>query len=159
DLFREAVEYSERVRPAGKRVRLFTSTNGTLLDAERARFLAAHGVRTQISCDGVPAAQDFRGRGTFQGLGPTLRRLRAREPRFFRDRVSVAMTVHPATVSHLADSVRYFLRRGVTTIDMQPIVTHDPSWKTESIQELDRAFAKVYRLCRRHMRLTGEVPL
>src|SRR5262245_26516223 len=40
DLFREAVEYAEQVRPAGKRVRLFTSTNGTLLDAARARCLA-----------------------------------------------------------------------------------------------------------------------
>jgi radical SAM protein with 4Fe4S-binding SPASM domain len=69
------------------------------------------------------------------------------------------MTVHPANVPHLADSVRYFLRRGVRSISIEPIVTHDPSWKTDSIAGLEEAFARVYRLCRRHYRLTGEVPL
>src|SRR5262249_10309067 len=102
DLIRHAVERAEHGSHRGRRVRFGIVTNGTLLDEERAEFLARHDVETRISFDGVPAAQDERGRGTFVVLDRLLDRLRADHPIWFEERVEISTTVTPRTFRHLA---------------------------------------------------------
>ena len=67
----------------------------------------------QLSFDGVPAAQDLRGPGTFAVLDRLLDRLREDHPDFFSEKLSVALTLVPSTIPFLADSIEYFLRKGV----------------------------------------------
>ncbi len=159
DLFRRVVGYAEAARPPAARLRLVTSTNGLLLDQAKAAFLAAHRVRTHLSFDGVPASQDLRGPGTFPVLDRLLDRLRLAHPAFFRKRLEVSVTLTSASVPHLAESVRYFLRKGVRKITVFPAVTHDPGWRRGDLAALDREFGRVTRTCLRHYRDTGEVPL
>lgn len=158
-LIRQAVDY---VRTAPRRagsVRFAIITNGTLMDEEKAAFLAAHRFKTQLSFDGVPAAQDLRGRGTFKVLDGLLDRLRARHALYFRDDLSVAFTLTSGTIPHLADSVEYFLGKGLQEIAVSPVFTHDAGWRTELRDELDRQFARIYKASLRHRRRTGEVPV
>ncbi len=158
-LIERAVDYIRAARAPGQSIRYTLVTNGTLLRREQARFLARHRVRVQLSFDGVPAAQDLRGRGTFEVLDALLDRLRLEQPRLFRERLCVSLTLNSANIPYLADSLAYFLRKGVPEIALSPVVTHDPGWRHESIDILDEQFAKGFDACLRHYRRRGEVPL
>jgi sulfatase maturation enzyme AslB (radical SAM superfamily) len=159
DLLVRAVEYIRSRRLRRPAVRYSMITNGTLLRGEVADFVAAHRIRTQISFDGVREAQDLRGRGTFRRLDGVLSSLRRRHPLFFREDVSVSVTVLGSTLRHLAASIAYFLRKGVQEITISPLVTHDPSWKAASKDELDAQFAAIFRMSARHLERRGEVPI
>lgn len=67
DFFRDAVELQARYAPAGMRIANTLQTNGTLLDARWAAFLASHRFLVGISLDGPahlhdPLRRDARGR-------------------------------------------------------------------------------------------------
>jgi radical SAM protein with 4Fe4S-binding SPASM domain len=157
-LIRRAVDYIEAQRPPGLAVLYTIVSNGTLLRDEQAAFLAEHDFEVQLSFDGVPAAQDVRGAGTFPVLDRLLDRLRRDHPAFFAHKLSVAMTLLPATIPFLADSIDYFLGKGVQQITVTPALTHQPGWRDELMAELDGQFGRIFRACLRHYRRTGEVP-
>jgi sulfatase maturation enzyme AslB (radical SAM superfamily) len=159
DLLRRAVDHVESVRPPDLRVHYELVTNGTRLGDEEAAFLAAHRFSTQIGFDGVPAAQDVRAPGTAAALDALLVRLRLAHPAFFRREVSVAITVTPPTIRYLADSVEYFLGRGVADILVSPAFTHQPGWDDGLRAELARQFARIFRVSLERYRRTREVPL
>src|SRR5262245_4779590 len=159
DLIRRAVEHVRSLHRRRPAVRYGMITNGTLLRGEVADFVARERFRTQISFDGVPAAQDFRGRGTFRRLDAVLTGLRRRHPGFFRENVSVSLTMMSATIRHLSASMAYFLRKGVAEITISPLVTHDAGWRPELKDEMDAQFRKVFHASVRHYRRTGDVPL
>jgi sulfatase maturation enzyme AslB (radical SAM superfamily) len=158
-LLQRAVELAERERPRRKRLHYETSTNGTLLDGTRADFLARHRVRTQLSFDGLPAAQDRRRPGSFALLDRRLRDLRCAHPSFFAECVEVAVTLTGANLPVLADSVDYLFDQGVTTIHVSPRFPPDPDWTTQSHAELRRQVARVCGSSRRLFARTGRVPV
>jgi sulfatase maturation enzyme AslB (radical SAM superfamily) len=156
---RRAVLYAKRNAPPAKEVAFSVVTNGTLLTREAARFLARHDVRLHLSFDGVEAAQDLRGPGTFARLDRLLRRLRRDHPRWFRERVTVTSVLLPETVRHLASSVRYFIGAGVAGIAVTPTIGPTPSWRANRIVALEREYRRVAMLCYEHWRGTGEIPV
>ncbi len=158
-LIRRAVEHVRATRAPDKTVAYSIVTNGTLLRREEAGFLAEHDFETHLSFDGVPAAQALRGAHTFPVLDALIDRLARDHPRFVRERLNVALTLTPATVRHLSASIAYLLRKGVPRISMSAIVTHDASWAPQKIAVLEDAFAEVFRICLRHYKRTGAVPL
>lgn len=158
-LLGQAIEHLRRGRRGGRRVEVSLSTNGLLLDLEAVRFLARHRIRTQLSFDGVRGAQDLRAAGTFDLLDALLGRLRSDFPGFFRRRLSIALTLTPANLPHLADSVRYFLAKGVADLAIAPAITHEPGWSPELEATMARQLARVRWRCLVHYRRTGEVPL
>jgi len=157
-LIRRAVDYIEAARPPHLTVRYQVVTNGTLLREEQARFLVEHDFEVQLSFDGVPAAQDLRGPGTFAVLDRLLERLREQHPHFFATKVSVALTLVPATIPFLADSIDYFLGKGIPQIAVSPALTHQSAWRDELMAELDAQFARIFAASLAHLRQTGEVP-
>jgi hypothetical protein len=64
-----------------------------------------------------------------------------------------------ANLMTLADSVDYFLDKGVRTLYLNPRLTPDPDWRVERIDEMDRQLSRVYRSSRRLYERTGRVPL
>lgn len=156
-LIRRAVEYIEAARPREQTVRYNIVTNGTLLREEQAAFLVEHGFDVQLSFDGVPSAQDLRGPGTFAILDALLDRLLEQHPAFVTEKLTVALTLLPSTIPSLADSIEYFLRKGVQEIAVSPALTHHP-WRYEMMAELDAQFARIFRTSLRRYRRTGEVP-
>jgi sulfatase maturation enzyme AslB (radical SAM superfamily) len=158
-LIRRAVAYVDERRPPRLRVQYTLSTNGLLVDEEAAAFLAAHRFETQLSFDGVPAAQAMRGLGTHAKLDRLLDRLRVDHPTFFREDFRVAITLHSGSLHHLADSVDYFIDKQVHRIEMSPLFTHDPGWTDDHLAVLDRQLARVFERSVRHYRDTGRVPV
>ncbi len=157
-LIRRALAYLDDRAPPGVTPRLRLTTNGTLLDGRTVRLLALRRVLTFVSFDGVEAAQRLRGAGTFAGLDGLLLRLRRDYPGWLADDVTVAMTLSSANLDHLAASLRYLLERGVSSIQMSPLVTHDPGWSEASRETLDAQLGEAYAACREHFKRTGEMP-
>jgi sulfatase maturation enzyme AslB (radical SAM superfamily) len=157
-LLERAIEYVER-RSEARRVRFAVTTNGTLLDAAPARFLAAHGVRTALSFDGVAEAQERRGRGTFVLLDALLDTLRQDEPVFFKDRLEVALTLTGANLPFLASSVDYLLSKDARTIKISPLLTRDPDWTEGDEERLDQQLEAVRASSLAFYRSCGRVPV
>lgn len=158
DLIQQAVEYAgARVGP-GRTLGYSMITNGTLLDPEKTCFLARHRFRTRISFDGIPAAQRFRGAGTWEVLDALFDRLRADHYRFFRECVEVSATFFSRTLPHLAESFDYLVAKGARTIYLSPVDTHDPGWSFATKDELDRQFARIFQTSLDVLRAEDRVP-
>ena len=153
-----AVDYVEAHRPADLRVEFDVATNGTRLGDEQVAFLVDHDVALDLSFDGVPAAQALRGPATFPTLDHLVERLRRERPDWFARRVRVAITLCRTNLPSLADSVDYFLERGVAAIDLSPALTGDDGWTPADTRQLDRQFARIHRSAVRHFRRAGRVP-
>ena len=158
DLIKKAVAYTRNSCPGSKRLSFVLVTNGTLLTAGKAAFLAEHSVDTQLSFDGVSAAQKWRGRGTFNSLDSLLQRLHADHPDFYRKWLRVGTTIAPQTIEHMADSVKYFLDRRVHNIRMGASMLAHTRWNPDGISRFEGQFARICDMSLVHFDLTGEVP-
>ena len=156
---RRAVRYLEDRREPERRIEYSLSTNGLLLDDAKVDFLAAHGVETQLSFDGIRAAQNHRGRGTFDVLDRRLDRIRERHPGFYEGRLQIALTLTVNNLPHLADSIDYFLGKDVREIGIAPDTPAEPAWRPDDIARLDEQVAQVFESSVRHYRRTGRIPL
>lgn len=153
-----AIRYVESAASPRKNFEFHLITNGTLLDLDAANFLARHGVETQISFDGIRAAQDRRAQGTFDRLDHLLVELREKEESFFNQNCSVAITLSSRNVHYLAQSFAHFLDRGVHEVAVAPLVTHDPDWRPDLIDVLVEQVALVLQMSQHHRQKTGETP-
>lgn len=132
-------------------------TNGLLLDEERVAFLERHRFEVQVSLDGAADAQAMRNPDTFDRLVRLLARLRRRHRMFFEKRVSVALTLTPANVPHLARSVRFLLEQGVRRIQIGAAM--GTGREPVRIRELDRQFRHVFETAREWFVRTGQIPV
>jgi uncharacterized protein len=143
---------------AGPRISHLILTNGLLL-GEKLDRLDRGDVRIQLSHDGVAAAQDLRGRGTWTALDRLLVDLARERPSLLERRLCVAVTVHPENLSHLAEGVAHLLAHGVRDILLSPTLSPVPSWDGRGRDTLEVQFAVLHALCREHERQQGTVPL
>ena len=159
DLLRKAVSHAEALDSGRKRFRYALSTNGTLISAAVADYLDKHQFEVQLSFDGVEQAQVHRGSGTFEILNSVLDSLRVQHPQLFRNRLRISLTVVPATLSFLADSVQYLLEKDVREILISPCITPYPGWHSDRINELDAEFARLAEISRIHAERTAAIPV
>jgi len=158
-LIEQAVRYIRQNAFSGKRVRLFLVTNGTMLDEEKILFFAEHGFDIQLSFDGVRAAQDFRGKHTFESLDHLLDVLSERHPHLYRSHLTVSMTVTPQAVRHLAESVEYFLSKPVERLEISTSICDCSDWQRAGVEKLERQFSRIVNSSLLHFRSTGKIPL
>lgn len=151
DLVREAIAH--RTDP----IRLIT--NGTLLDAALLAELVAADIELQISCDGVPAAQDQRAPGTWGRLAATLARLQTDAPSYLRRRVSLAMVITPTNVGLLSRSVAWALASRCAEVLIEPVRGLADDWGEAACAQLSREMARVVALARGEQRRSGRAVL
>ncbi len=155
----QAIEYTQESSLNGKPPAISLTTNGLLLDQEKARFLVDHNVEVQISLDGIREAHELRAPGTFDVLDSLLVRLRRDHPSWYRKRLSLGMTLTSANLPFLSRSVEYLLGRGIESLRLGPLLTHDEGWGREAEAELDRQMQAVFECCLKRHRRTGAIPL
>jgi sulfatase maturation enzyme AslB (radical SAM superfamily) len=158
-MIQRAVEYVERHRRQGKRIKYGISTNGTLMTDAMTGFLAGHRFDTQLSFDGIEGAQNLRAPGTFAVLDGLLDRLSGKHTDFFRRDLTITLTVTPSGVGSLADSIDYFLKKGIQKITVSPSIIHDPDWKVERIEEIDAQYERIFESSLQHLEQTGKIPV
>jgi sulfatase maturation enzyme AslB (radical SAM superfamily) len=160
ELLRLGIDYAEKRRQeTGKHVTYSISTNGLLLSDEVVELLAQYHFYTQLSFDGVPDMQRLRGASTFSALDRRLQEIGERYPKFLRECLHIGMTLVPSTVSHFADSIEYFLGRGVCEIGVNPSMSVMMDWELGRIEELEEQFARILELSVAHYTATEEIPL
>jgi sulfatase maturation enzyme AslB (radical SAM superfamily) len=155
-----AVEYLAEHKRPDMVIRYSIFTNGLLLGHRETQFLIERGFHVQLSFDGVPQAQQLRGENTFRTLDALVDKLREYQPHFYANHFRVSLTLVPATLPWLADSVEYFvLKKQLRDLVISPQFTAATDWRHERYAELDRAFARIFDICLQRFRDTGEVPL
>ncbi len=122
DYFRRIVELQRRHRPPGRRIRNGIQTNGTLLDEEWCRFLAAERFQVGISVDGPRECHDpYRvtksGKSTHKQVMQSFRLLK-------RHGIECDMlcVVHQKNVRQPALVYRFFRESGVKFLQFLPLV-------------------------------------
>ena len=136
----------------GKSLRFSISTNGSLLTAEVLKFLTGRRFQVQLSHDG--SAQE---EGRKRGSGPMItRRLKS-----LLKSEGIALLTNsvftPATVGHLARSLKFFSKAGVAEVQFSPSI-HRP-WTGEDLQAYRLEIAKLRAFLVRHYRRTGTIPV
>ncbi len=158
-LVRRAIEYARGSTTNGKGLRIALTTNGLLLDDEKAQFLVAHDAEVQISLDGIKEAHELRAPGTFGVLVRLLERLRKDHPSWYRKRLSLGMILTSANLSFLGRSVEFLLSQGIESIRLAPLLTYDAGWGRAAEAELERQMGEVFDLSLELHQRTGAIPL
>ncbi len=120
-VLKRVVEYAREISQGSEKyVSFFLTTNGTLLNAERVRFLKEHQVFVMISMDGLPSTHDrhrrtAKDRPSFPLVWKGLQLLREHYETF-----DVRMTVMPDTAPLLFDSVMFLLECGANNLVVVP---------------------------------------
>jgi sulfatase maturation enzyme AslB (radical SAM superfamily) len=140
-LARRCIEEARRRTPVCTTLEIGLTTNGTRLDDDIALFLARHDVALQVSFDG--AGQELRAAGTRPAVESGLRRLAQLEPEWFGRRVRVALTLTPANLPLLSESIAAVAALGVPDIAITPArgVDWPPATEVEAV--LDRQLGSI----------------
>lgn len=122
DFYRRALAVQAAERPAGMTIRNALQTNGTLIDADWAAFLAANGFLVGLSLDGPRALHDrYRrdraGRPTFDAVMRGLGHLLAAGVE-----TNLLATVHSANVVKPKEVYRFLAGLGVPWLQFIPVV-------------------------------------
>jgi sulfatase maturation enzyme AslB (radical SAM superfamily) len=156
---RRAVKYAERRPGTTERAHYILTTNGLLLTDKIAGFLEKHDFETRLSFDGIPKAQDYRQKGTFSNLDRLLDSLREKHTNLFRDGLRIYITLIPAAIPYLADSIAYLIDKGIPDIVIAPCLTAHADWAPEGITRLEHEFSRVRNLSLKHFNECAEVPV
>ena len=145
DLILRVMEYC---RAHGGRLFYKMTTNGLLLDEEFVRTATENSLEIALSHDGL--LQDNQrvrrdGSGTAQALEPKIDLLLSYQP----DAVAM-LTLLPENAPLLAASVKWLYDRGFSRINTAIDCRPDNAWDDASMDELDRQYALIARLCLEH---------
>ncbi len=154
-----AVRHAEERCAPRTKLEFRISTNGTLLDDEVLSFLDAHRFEIQLSFDGIPPAQDLRATGSFALLDRLLGRLPDDYPILFHRCLKICITLSPAGIPWLADSIRYFSAKGIRRISITPTVDVEAGPAQDCGSELDSQFRQIVDVSLDFYHSTGKIPL
>ena len=129
----------------GENMRFSITTNGTLLNDERIRFMKRHGFGLLLSMDGNKPVQDYNrpyvdGRGSFAVLNGLTPKILAAWPG-----VVFRMTAIPDTCGHTFDSIMWAAAKGFKSFFVVPNVFE--TWSDEERATLSaemRKYAQYY---------------
>jgi uncharacterized protein len=118
--FCETVNYALSVKPDSIEVNFALVTNGTLLDHERARFLADHGFFVTLSMDGIQPIQDKQrpfanGKGSYKRVIKGIESLVHMEVPFV-----VRSTITGENLEFMSDFIRLCAELGCKQISFMP---------------------------------------
>ncbi|RPH47304.1 MAG: anaerobic sulfatase maturase [Desulfobacteraceae bacterium] len=126
DYFRKIVELQRAHKPAGRRIRNGIQTNGTLLDEEWCRFLAAEGFGVGLSLDGPEELHDIY--RVSKNNDPTHRQVMRGYSLLKKHRIpfDILCVVHDRNVRHPMEVYRFFSQIEAPFLGFLPMVELRP---------------------------------
>ena len=158
-LIQRAVDYVLHAASGGRGFGFSLMSNGLLLDRTKLNFLVKHGIALQLSLDGIRQVQELRAPGTFDRVDQLLIEMKRNCRSWMRKNLSIGVVLSSAGLPFLSQSVQYFFDRGVETIRLAPLLTHDEGWGPAAEAELKSQAAQLFELSLVHYHRTGTVPL
>jgi uncharacterized protein len=122
DYFRKVVALQHRHRPSGRKIRNGIQTNGTLLDGDWCRFLAAEGFGVGLSLDGPKELHDVYRVSNKQK--PTHEQVMRGCALLQKHRIpfDILCVVHDQNVRHPTEVYRFFKQIGTRYLGFLPLV-------------------------------------
>jgi uncharacterized protein len=122
EYFRKIVNIQRKHQPAGKRIINGLQTNGTLLDEDWCRFLAAEGFGVGLSLDGPETMHNRYRLSKRQGptYGQTMRGLRLLQK--YRVPYDILCVIHAGNVGHPLEVYNFFKTIGAAYLGFLPLV-------------------------------------
>jgi uncharacterized protein len=126
DYFRKIVALQRRLCPPGRRIVNGMQTNGTLLDEDWCRFLAAEGFAVGISLDGPQGLHD--GYRVTRGQHPSFEQAMRGYALVQRHQIpcNVLCVVHAQNVQHPTEVYRFFKQLEARYVEFLPLVEPQP---------------------------------
>lgn len=121
---------------------LFLTTNGLLLNKEKAKYLMNHLTELSVSIDGCREAHDLNrvfsnGRGSYQEVIQNID-----QSGLDKSKLRIRMTVTANNVEYLASGVDNLVIQGFRCI-VPAVALEDPGWTEERLQILENELIKV----------------
>ncbi len=135
--------------PPDTRLTLALTTNGTLITDEIAAFLAREGFRVRVSFDGLAAAQDDRGAGSFPIVDQAIDDLLTAYGKRGARMLAVGLTLHRKRLPLLAKAMAALLEKPLKEIQITPVFTDDGPWDEEDERILEEQFKLIVELALR----------
>jgi uncharacterized protein len=145
ELFTRAVTMARaRAAERGTELSMTVTTNGTLVDAERARFLVDNELFVALSIDGGRAAHEATRptRGQKSSFDAVVRGLD--QLLWAGARLSTISVVDPRNVQLLGESARFIASRGVERLIFNP--NYAAEWSDAALETWRRGFAELAAL-------------
>jgi uncharacterized protein len=142
DLIKKIVAYAqEESSRRDKTVNFSITTNGTLLDEEKAVFAVEAGFNYLLSLDGLPAVHDkhrrfSNGKGSFSQVIDKINLLKRHQ-----GWVGARLTLRPDTIGQLAAGVKFLFEQGVNQFLFGPDA--DIPWSISSIREFEKQYLEI----------------
>lgn len=137
-------EYVERMEIAfqDRKLLFFLTTNGLLLDKEKAEYLMVHLNGLSVSIDGCREAHDLNrihsnGRGSYQEVIHNIE-----QTGVDKSKLRIRMTVTANNVAYLASGVDNLIKQGFRCI-VPAVALEDPNWKEDDLQVLENELIKI----------------
>jgi uncharacterized protein len=126
DYYRKIVALQRKLCPSGRRIVNGMQTNGTLLDEEGCRFLAAEGFAVGISLDGPQGLHD--GYRVTRGQHPSFEQAMRGYALLQRHGIpgNILCVVHAQNVQHPTQVYRFFKQLGARSVEFLPLVEPRP---------------------------------
>jgi len=145
DLMTEIVPYgNKKAEEVGKTIGWDMTTNGTLIDEERAQWLAENRVKYLLSMDGAKADHDrYRkfpnGAGSYDLLIERLPMMKSYQPW-----MGTKMSVTPESTLNLKDNLLDLWKHGITQFIIGYV--HGMNWTDEALLNYERGMLEVCEL-------------
>ncbi len=137
-------EYVERLEMVfrDRRLFLFMTTNGLLLNREKADYLMSHFTELSVSIDGCKEAHDLNrvfpnGHGSYQEVIQNVE-----QSGLDKNKLRIRMTVTANNVVHLASGVENLVMQGFRCI-VPAVALEDPEWTEERLMILENELIRI----------------
>jgi uncharacterized protein len=139
----ETMKYiTEKARAEGLRVGFGLTSNCTLLDEEKARWMRRHGYQILCSLDGSQVLHDRHrkyhdGRGSFEDAWRGIQLVR----KYINSCPQIRWTMHVDTVEGTAEAMENLIKQGLTNLAIDPV--YEVKWDDDSLKTLRNELLKM----------------
>lgn len=143
DLIKETISYARDVMGAAKKNVTFNmTTNGTLLDETKCRYLAGAGIKYLLSLDGDREDHDAHrrtcdGRGSFDLTMSKFKLMKSYQPW-----QGARLTVAPDISARIYQNVRKLFEKGINQFIIGP--AHGAGWTSQQIEQFEKQMYRVF---------------
>lgn len=113
-------------------------TNGTIFSDEIATFLIQHNISLGVSCDGIPAMQDYARKYPDGRTSSSIVEQNLKKALGYFPHLMVNAVYTPSTYKYLSDSVEYFYNLGIRKIYINP--DFSAHWSPDDVEQLQEIF-------------------
>lgn len=139
-------QYLQWIKKENIKIEISITTNGTLLDENRYRFLRENRINLKVSIDGRKEINDFQRPFKSKRYGSTYERIKDNLDRFYfcsknGHKIRAQLVFTPSTVKSLFSNIEFLWKEGFDDIDFMPEIY--AQWSQDELNILEGEVKKI----------------